>query len=87
MGAMKLFGVAPLAFLAAHAAAWLVSDLILIARLEGGLSPMAPLYWLAREVLALPMWAHVLSGNTVNWRGTTLKLLPGGGVTPVEARA
>jgi len=34
--------------------------------------------WLALECLTLPLWVSSLCGNTVNWRGTRLKLLPGG---------
>lgn len=34
--------------------------------------------WLALECLTLPLWIYAFCGNTVNWRGTRLKLLPGG---------
>ncbi len=37
-----------------------------------------PLIWLLREILALPLWLHIASGSTVNWRGNALKLQPGG---------
>ena len=34
--------------------------------------------WFARELLALPQWIHIASGNTVNWRGNRLRVQPGG---------
>ena len=34
--------------------------------------------WVTLEFLTLPLWIYSLCGNTVNWRGTRLKLLPGG---------
>jgi ceramide glucosyltransferase len=37
-----------------------------------------PLAWVLREFLALPLWMAVASGNSVQWRGSTLFLSYGG---------
>jgi hypothetical protein len=37
-----------------------------------------PVLWFMRELLSLPLWAHIASGSTVDWRGRKLKLQPGG---------
>lgn len=34
--------------------------------------------WALREILSMPMWLMVASGNSVNWRGTKLSLKFGG---------
>jgi hypothetical protein len=36
------------------------------------------LFWMFGEALRLPLWLCIASGNTVKWRGQTLKLLAGG---------
>jgi ceramide glucosyltransferase len=37
-----------------------------------------PFIWLLRELLAWPLWIHTGLGNSVQWRGRTLFLNPGG---------
>lgn len=59
-------------------AVWLGSDLILMRKFSGSLPAWAPLAWVAREALALPLWIAVASGNSVQWRGATLHLSFGG---------
>ena len=67
----------PLAALATIAA-WLGADLLLMRKFAGPLPAWAPFAWLAREALAFPLWITVASGNSVQWRGTTLHLSGGG---------
>lgn len=87
-GFHKLFGVAPLPFLCAHLTAWFLCDLLLMICLKAELKPLTPVYWLLRELSWLPMHLHILSGNTVSWRGSKLRLLPGGTLAePVTAPA
>ena len=40
--------------------------------------PFMLIYWLLRELLALPLWLHTALGNTVNWRGQHYIVKPGG---------
>lgn len=78
----KLWGISPLSFLAAHLAVWFVCDALVMKALKAEVKLYTPAIWLAREVLSLPHWVHILSGNTVNWRGNRLKLNAGGVLAP-----
>lgn len=68
-------------FLTAHFGLWSLCDLAMAAVMNKGLRMWMPIAWLARELLALPMWAHTALGNTVLWRGRTLALQSGGLLT------
>jgi ceramide glucosyltransferase len=37
-----------------------------------------PVFWTIREVLALPLWIKIASGNGIDWRGNRFTLAPGG---------
>lgn len=63
---------------AVNLVAWLGLDLLLLRRLGGGLEARAPLDWLLREALALPLWIAAGIGSTVSWRGHRIRILPGG---------
>jgi ceramide glucosyltransferase len=77
-----LWGVPWAASLAVHAALWATADLLLIRLLEGNLSGKTfGAYW-ARELLSLPLWAHTAIGNTINWRGSRLRVFYGGLLEP-----
>ena len=76
--AHALFGARPLVFLAAHALLWFVCDMSVVARLGERWGPKTALAWLAREMLALPLWLNMMSGNTVLWRGVRLRVRSGG---------
>lgn len=67
---LKIFG--------AHLTLWFVADLLLMLRIGTEVTVWLPFLWLARELLAIPLWLHVLSGNTVDWRGNQLRLEAGG---------
>jgi len=63
----------------------LFCDLLLIGKFSARFSLRAPLFWLVRELLALPLWIKVASGNTVHWRGKTLALGAGGVILDRES--
>jgi ceramide glucosyltransferase len=79
----ELFGVAPLLFLAGHFLLWASCDLHLMRRLQAQrVRWWAPLVWGLREMLALPLWVHILCGRSVTWRGHRLRVLAGGVIEP-----
>jgi cellulose synthase/poly-beta-1,6-N-acetylglucosamine synthase-like glycosyltransferase len=65
-------------FLIAHLLIWAFCDLLQVKRLGSALSVPVAFTWFLREIIAVPMWIHVASGNSVQWRGRTLHLKPGG---------
>lgn len=70
--------VAPSVFLFLHLAVWSVCDLAIMKNVEPRLSMQTPVAWFLREFLAFPLWLHIASGNTINWRGNRLKIQRGG---------
>ncbi len=80
--ALHAFETPPAAFLAAHLTVWSACDYFLLRKLGGKADYRWPLLWFLREFLSLPMWAHIASGNTVNWRGRRLRLMSGGVLEP-----
>ncbi|MBI3543663.1 MAG: glycosyltransferase, partial [Deltaproteobacteria bacterium] len=74
----RAFGLSPQHFAILHFGLWSACDLLLMRRLDGALRLWMPGVWLLRELLAIPLWAHTLSGNTVSWRGRKLALEQGG---------
>lgn len=65
---------------------WAVSDLALLIQV-GGVRGGREITlhvgaWLAREVLALPLWLHMAVGREVLWRGQKIRLAPGGLIAP-----
>lgn len=73
-----LFGLSPAIFAAIHLSLWSFCDLLIMKRLGQRVEIKMPLVWFARELLAIPMWVHIASGNTVLWRGKRLSLRSGG---------
>ena len=65
-------------FLAIHLLLWSLCDGLLILRMGTRLRWQTPVAWFLRELLALPLWLHIASGNTVNWRGRQITLQAGG---------
>jgi ceramide glucosyltransferase len=63
---------------ATHVALWMTSDLLIMWALGAAISWRTAAAWLLREIIHLPMWCHIASGNTVNWRGRRLTLSSGG---------
>ncbi len=61
-----------------HLALCSFCDFLLLRKLSDTAQPLLPLIWLLRELLSLPLWVCMACGNTVNWRGSKLRLEPGG---------
>ena len=75
-----LVGGGGAAFLSVYLAIWAGADWSILRRMnppEGGAIPL-PLAWFGLEILLIALRGAVYLGNTVNWRGRTLRLLPGG---------
>jgi ceramide glucosyltransferase len=66
--------VSPAHFLALHFATWAAFDAIMVTRV-GEFSGLAffPV-WFVRELTHIPLWIHILMGNTVIWRGQSIRL-------------
>lgn len=56
----------------------LACDLQLLRKFSRRQDLWAPCIWLARELLAFPLWIAAAAGNTVQWRGQVLTLQVGG---------
>lgn len=61
-----------------HLLIWGTCDLTLVRKMGSTLRVPVALAWFARELCAFPLWLHIASGNTVQWRGRTLQLQSGG---------
>lgn len=48
------------------------------ARQRATLAGLCTVFWCARELSGFPLWIHSALGSSVQWRGRTLRLLPGG---------
>lgn len=76
--ASALLGLPGWAFFAVHWTLWFAFDLVLMRRLEPSFSLRMVPGWLLRETLAVPLWLHMAFGNSIQWRGHRLRILPGG---------
>ncbi len=74
----RLFGTEPVPFFGAHVAICAFCDLIVMRYLDRQAGLRALVAWLARELLAFPLWLHTALGDTVCWQGRRLRILPGG---------
>jgi ceramide glucosyltransferase len=80
-----LIGLYPLFFLPLHYTLWLFVDLDVYESLAGYPLPASRRWgflaaWAAREILALPVWALAMVGNTVDWRGRRYRIQASGEV-------
>ena len=66
------------AFFLLHLAVWATCDAMLLKKLNRKLSASSFFIWFLREILSVPLWIHILCGNTINWRGNHLALKSGG---------
>jgi ceramide glucosyltransferase len=85
IGAMAFsegWGISPVHFFLGHMAFWFFCDAMVLLRMgqKPGLSTLP--VWLLREIIHLPLWIHISLGNTIQWRGRTIKLGRGGIVKP-----
>ncbi len=71
-------GVSSWAFFSAHLLVWLTADLCLLGTLDVRPTLQTLIGWAAREILAFPLWCHIAVGNRIHWRGSRLRILPGG---------
>lgn len=83
----QLFHVPAHVFILFHLSLWALCDGWILKTLKVRLSRFGPLAWFLREALAVPLWIHIALGDTVNWRGRRLRLLPGGLVENLECRS
>jgi ceramide glucosyltransferase len=70
--------IPPLAFLLVHLSVWATGEWLLLKELTTVQRSKVFVGWFLRELLALPLWLKVASGNKVTWRGSELKLRSGG---------
>ncbi|EIN14055.1 glycosyltransferase family 21 protein [Punctularia strigosozonata HHB-11173 SS5] len=71
-----------------HYAWWLTVDLDVYASLAGHPVPSSTFWsflcaWCTREILAFPIWVWAISGDEVDWRGNTYRVLRNGEVERV----
>jgi hypothetical protein len=64
--------------MALHLGVWSLCDLLMMMKMGETVDLRTPLVWFLRELAQIPLWLHIASGNTVNWRNQKLRLLPGG---------
>ncbi|KAJ2725842.1 Ceramide glucosyltransferase [Coemansia sp. Benny D115] len=63
---------------------WFALDMLFFYRINHGSPPSWPWFvvsWLCREILALPLWAVAIVGDTVAWRGQRFRVHMNGTVT------
>jgi ceramide glucosyltransferase len=77
-----LFGTGVSSFMMLHLGIWSFCDIWTIRSLGVALRWSTPIAWFLREMLALPLWLNIASGNTVDWRGHKLALGAGGILNP-----
>ena len=87
IGLKILFGVSPWLYIPLHITWFFIGDFIVMSLLKTRMSAMTPIYWLMRETLAVPLWAHTLAGNTIDWRGNKLKLAADGTIEDPKVAA
>lgn len=80
-----LFGIAPWMFLPIHFILWLLVDMDVFASLAGHPVPPSSRWafivaWLARELLALPIWMYAIVGDEIEWRGKRYEIIRNGEV-------
>jgi ceramide glucosyltransferase len=78
LAAQASFGIPASHFILAHLALWSLCDLLILRSLKASVRWSTPVAWFLRELLALPLWVHIASGNKVEWRGHKLSLGRGG---------
>ncbi|KAJ7487424.1 glycosyltransferase like family 2-domain-containing protein, partial [Mycena galericulata] len=84
-----LFGVPMWISICLHFAPWMYVDLDVYASLAGHPLPSAIRWqfgaaWVARELLALPIYLFAIFGSEVTWRGHTYKILRNGEVARAD---
>ena len=57
---------------------WFLFEIPILIKSGSKVSFSIFVFWLLRELLALPLWVDIALGNTVQWRGKQLRLEGGG---------
>jgi ceramide glucosyltransferase len=78
----KIYGSSPFVFFGIHLAVWFACDFILYTRVADRPRFNFIFIWALREVLHFPLWAHILAGNSINWRGKIIHLKRPAAVAP-----
>lgn len=79
IGFTHLMDIPVLPFFLFHFITWGICDAILVKKLDPTFSPiLLPLVWLVREVLAIPLQAAMIFGNSVVWRNQKIKISQNG---------
>ena len=90
--ALRLLGLlSPWIFLPLHFLLWLLVDLDVYASLAGHSLPDYMRWtfiaaWMARELLALPIWFIAMVGDEIGWRGQRYKVLRNGEAARVSRK-
>lgn len=82
----RLIGASRPAIFIIHMILWLFTDLRVKTSLETNVKNAGPptnmiaflAAWVAREVLALPIWLYAMLGDEVTWRGNRYRILASG---------
>jgi ceramide glucosyltransferase len=77
------WGIAPLHFFAIHMLCWFFCDSLIMHRMGQKFRASTALYWMVREIVHLPLWIHISLGNSIEWRGQTIRLHLGAVMQPI----
>ncbi|KZT75047.1 glycosyltransferase family 21 protein [Daedalea quercina L-15889] len=85
IGSRYLFDITPWLFLPLHFILWLLVDLDVCDSLSGRRVPLLSRLafigaWVARELLAFPIWLFAIFGSEVEWRGRRYQVMKNGEV-------
>ncbi|KIY45783.1 hypothetical protein FISHEDRAFT_66827 [Fistulina hepatica ATCC 64428] len=81
----RLFGIHPLLTVVCHYIPWIYVDLDVYNSLAGHPLPASIRWrfmcgWMAREIMAFPIFLYAISGSEITWRGRRYRLLRNGEV-------
>lgn len=87
----RLFGASRIALFIVHMVLWLMVDLGVRDSLSTNVRTIGPpssslqfvLAWIAREVMALPIWIYGITSSTVVWRGRKFRIIQSGTYRPL----
>ena len=87
----RLLGIASWIFLPLHFIVWILVDLDVYASLAGHPLPDNIRWtfiasWMARELLAFPIWLLAMIDDEVEWRGQKYRVLPNGEVAKSDSQ-
>ena len=82
----RLLGATTISLFVIHMVIWLIIDLGVKAALETNVKGVGPqtnrmvfiLAWIAREIMALPIWVYGITSSEVVWRGRKYRIMSSG---------